>query len=258
MLIEGLMTRFYSPDDNGGGAGDDKGGDGGGADDDDPDDHDDGGAGGGKGDKGDDGGGGKGDTVSKADHQRALDDLHKYKKDKRILQTKLDEQARRIAALEKGKSPDGEDWKKKYEESEAKNQTLRQNFIDGEKYKALVPALNALGLRKGGEKLIDLIDLEELEVEVTDRGRVTVLDVEAFAKKIRQENDWAFEARRSSQVNGGGGGKDNGGGGGKGKTVWTPEKLVEFERECKRKGTPEKYQAAYKEFLEQRKAAKQA
>jgi hypothetical protein len=246
-----ILKRFYSPDDSGGAddkEGDAKGGakgendDGDGGADTEDDDQDD------QGD--DDDKGKKGETVAKADHQRALDDLARFKKEARTLKQRNDELDKRLKALEKGKTPDGEDWKKKYEDAEEKNSRLKQNFVDGEKYKALVPALHALGLRKGGEKLIDLIDLEDLEVEMTDRGRVTILNVEDFAKKVKRDNDWAFDAKKSSKVNSGGGG-DSGGN----RTVeWTAEKLVEYERECKRKGEPEKYKKAYQQFLEQRSA----
>ena len=238
--------RLYSPDDSGGaGTGNDSDGGAGTGDDD---------AGGGA-DGGGEGGGEGGDDkpVKRSDHQRALDDLNRFKrkaadeaKERQRLAARLDELER------KGKGEDIEALKADLETVRGEKEQLRASVIKSEKNRAILPALMEAGLRPDAKKILEHLNTEDLEVEISTHGNITVHGVDDFVKKVKREYAFAFESKKATKVNGGGGGSNDGGG----KQEWTPGALVDLERQCKKKGDMKPYNAAVAEYLEQKKNKK--
>lgn len=240
-----IQRRFYSPDENGGasGGGNGSGGAGTGGEND-----DDGGAG------GDDDSSDDDKPVNRADHRRAVDDMMRWKRKAADNERALADVQRKLQEIErKGKGEDIEDLKRQLEEATSKNERLQSNVITVEKKRAIVPALTEAGLRADAKKILDHLDLDDLEVEISTHGNVNVHGIEAFVKKVKREYPFAFETKKAKKVDAGGSGGDGGGGG----EDWTPAKLVQLETKCKAKGDMEPYRKAVAEYLEQKKKAKE-
>lgn len=237
-----FQKRFYSPDDTGGAGSKDDGAGGAG----DGSENDDGGA-------GDEGSQGDDDKpVARSDHRRALDDLNRFKKKasdeakaRELLQRKLDEAER------KGKGEDIEDLKQRLADAETRSESLKAGIIKSEKNRALLPALTEAGLRADARKMLDHLDLDGLEVEISTHGNITVHGVAEFVKKVKREYPFAFEVKKAANVNGGGGGNSRADSG----KDWTPTSLVELERTCKKKGDMKPYYEAVKVYQDQKKKA---
>lgn len=237
-------------DENGGGAADDpKGGA------QNPEKNDDGSGGTGKGDEG--------KHVSRADHQRALDDMHRFKSEARKSQEKLDALAAEVAAAKAAKDHEAGNFKSLYEQSEAARieekkttETLKRSVITSERARAAFPKLKAAGLRDDAHGLLDKLqtELEEIEVEATSSGRFICHGVDLFVEKVKKDYGFAFGSIKAPRTNSGGG--SGGGGGGNGKRSWTPDDIVKLEREGKRKGDMTAYRTAVAEYNEQKQAVK--
>ena len=253
MFIRTGFLRCYSPDDNGGagnqggdggagGAGDDDGsGDDGGA-----DDQNEGNEGGG-------GDSGAGKKISPADHERALKDLQRYKQRARESTTRLANLERELQELKAGKDgKKADDLAAKLSEEQQRNKDLQTSIIESQKFRELVPALKKAGLTDGAENLIEMLDLEDLDHEVTSKGRVNIIGLESFVEDVKKRFPYAFASKKTPRVNGGGSGT----GFGDGKKKWDGESLFKLEKECRKKGEMTKYHAAVKEYLQQKKEAK--
>lgn len=244
-----FLRRFYSPDDTGGassGKTDDGGAQSG------SDDGDGGADTGGDGDEGGSGGGSGPKPINPDDHRRAIDDLNRYKR-------KAADEAKARAAIEakladterKMKGEDIDSLRQRAEEAEREKETLKTRVITSEKRRALLPALTEAGFRSDATKIIDALDLDDLEVEFSTHGNISVHGIQDFVKKVKRDYPFAFEPKKAAKVNAGGSG-----GGSSGSREWTPASLVELELKCKKTGDMKPYNAAMTEYIEQKKAQK--
>lgn len=225
--------------DNGGGKGSNSGGTGsenndGGGDDDDSggDDGNDDGEG------GDGGGENQPRTYTEAEYRQAQKDLHRFKERAKKAEGDLKSLNARLTELEaKGKDPKDleariAEAETKRQEAESKATELENSVIEGRRMSALMPALTKLGFREDAHELLDLVDLSDIEIELTSKGRWTAHGVEDVVKAIKGKYPYAFDAAKVKGLNGGtagGGGK----GGGK-ETAWTAQKVNELETKLKR------------------------
>jgi hypothetical protein len=198
--------------------------------------------------------------ISKADHDRAIRDLHKFKDRAREAADQVSALQAQIDDLKAQGLREKDDYKALYEqtkqkltEAEQANERLKQNVIYSERYRAALPALQAAGLNADATKLLDYADLNELEVE-NQGGRFAVSGVELFVDKFKADHPYAFRTPTPANVNAGGVNPPPT----RGPQKMTAERLFEIERECKAKGDMAPYKAAYHEFLKQRRAAQQA
>lgn len=204
----------------------------------------------------DGGANGKPDTVPKADHQRVLDDMMKFKKNFNDAAKENGDLKARLEALEKTKSETTGDFKSLYEkekiardELNGKYEGLKSSMVLTEKYKAASAALIKAGMNPEAMKLLDKEDFNEIEVEATSQGRFIPHGVDLYVDKFKKEFPFAFQTGKPPTMNGGGG---SGGTTTSGEDV-TPAKLFEIEQECKKK----KDMKPYYEALEKYKKSKQ-
>jgi hypothetical protein len=233
--------------------------------------HDDGGTddGGGDGGTGDDGGtgndGGGKQTYTAQEYTAAQRDLHRFKEKARKAEADIATLRNQIAALEaKGQSTGSAEEqlaaaRKRAEEAEARTASLESSVTEGRRLQALLPALQKLGFRDDAQELLDMVDLNEIEIESTSKGRWTAHGVDAVARSVKERFPYAFGGGKVTGLNGGTAG---GGSGGKGDGgTWTAQRVNELEVKLKREGkyhTPEgkaQYAAAVKSYMDQKAAS---
>lgn len=198
-------------------------------------------------------------VINPEDHQRALDDLHKFKRQASEFEVKFNELTAQMNELKKNDLKGKEDYKALWEASEAEKNSLKaettklkQSVVLTEKYKAASTALMAAGLKKEAMKILDRESFDEIVVEWTSEGRILTNGVETYVDKFKKEFPFAFQTAQAPTFNGGGGGS----GGAGGDDEITPAKIVQLEMQMKRTGKAEDrtaYYDAVKRYTEQKK-----
>lgn len=213
---------------------------------------------GGTGDEGGSGGtGGGDDKVSRADHQRALDDMHRFKTEAKKNKEQLDALQAETAASKAAKDQETGNFKNLWEAektarvaADEKADRMRTAVVQSERHRAVYPELKKAGFRDDAKNLLEKLDLSDIEVEFTTSGRISCLGVDTFVEKIKREHAYAFETKKAPRTNSGGGG----GGGGNGTTKWTPESLFAFEQKCKANRDMAPYYAAHAEYIKDKQS----
>lgn len=198
---------------------------------------------------------GKG-PVAWADHERALNDMHRFKTEARAAAAKLAELSSTVEDLKKKALTESQDFKTLYETEREKRQAaetakgeLQGAVVMQERHRAAYPALKKAGLRDDAENLLDHLDLSDIEVEATTGGRFVTSGVESFVEKVAKKYPYAFAKTPPPNVNGSSGSGLPAG------QKWNPDKLFVLERDCKKKGDMAPYYAAHKEWIQQGKPA---
>ncbi|NOS67380.1 MAG: hypothetical protein HOO67_03375 [Candidatus Peribacteraceae bacterium] len=195
-------------------------------------------------------------AISAADHQRALNDLKKFKQEatdaKRLLQEQKD-----------AKLKEANDFKALYEQEktaretlEKENGTFKETVFSNLKLKALEAEVAKLGILATAMADLDVLDLSGIEIETTNTGRHIIKNADRLAKKLKADRPHWFSTQKVSNFNAGGGGKGGSDGGGK----VTASDVFNAERKAKLKPTPENVAAhkqAFQQYSEQKKAARQ-
>jgi hypothetical protein len=198
------------------------------------------------------------DSVNRKDHQRALDDMHKFKGQVREYQAKLDEAMNQIETMKSQGLKEKEDWKTLYESTKSKldetnqaKERLRESVFSSERYKAIYPALKKAGLRDDAENLVDLHDWgSDLQIEVTSAGRFQVDGVDSAVDLFKAKYPYAFANPKAPRVNGATGSSA----GLPPATELTPEKLIEIERQCRKKGDMKPYHEARLKYRQMKRS----
>lgn len=235
-IFGGMLHEEKDGDGGGaGGSGGGSGGDGSGGD---------GGEGGGTGDKG------KPATVSKADHDRALADLQKFKKE--AAQLKADKKAAEDAKLK-----ETNDYKTLAEQREAElteirteNERIKSAIVAEKKFNTVAEECRKLGLLPGAASDLEMLDLDAVQVETTSTGKTNILGADKFAARLKAAKPHWFGGKSTSHVNTGKPGvlEDADG-------AITIDQLVELEKDAKKTGDKSKYTAAFNKYQQQRAKA---
>lgn len=145
------------------------------------------------------------DLVPKSEHQRALDDLHKFKKQAKELQTQLENaNSSRLKEKEDFKTL-AETYEKKWKEESELHAKTKQSVEYNHKYTAAYSALKKEGLMDEAEKLLDKDGLEELVIENTDQGRYIIHGKDALVQRWKKDLPFAFKSATPPKINPGGG-----------------------------------------------------
>lgn len=150
--------------------------------------------------------------VSREDHQRALDDMHKFK-------AKANDLEGRLAAIEReGKEKSGE-YKTLYEqvkqelEAEKKNSTkILEMAMHTHRFGEVKAEAIRQGLLPSAVRDLESISIEGVPVEITSTGRYIAQGVKEFVEKQKVERPHWFTVPQAPRVNGGGGAPPAGGG----------------------------------------------
>jgi hypothetical protein len=194
------------------------------------------------------------ESVSKADHQRVLDDMMKFKKNFNDTAKENEDLKARLEALEKaGKESSGdfkslaEQYKNTADEWKGKYDGLKGSIVINEKHKAASQALLKAGMKADALKILEKEDFKDIEVEATTSGRFLVHGVDLFVDKFKKEYPFAFGTGEAPVVNTGGGGSSNDHG-----DELTPKRLHEIEIECRKKNDMNPYYEAVKKYSAQK------
>lgn len=189
------------------------------------------------------------ETVSREDHERALADMHKFKKEATELKAR-----EKTAADEKLKAESK--WKelaeaKEKEASDAKTESerLRTSYVDEKKFSAVHAKALALGLRPEAASDLEMLDLAQIQVETTSTGKINILGADKFAERLKTLKPHWFD-KPKPKVNGG-----------NSKVLDSSDPIsaqdvMAAEKEGRKSGDMTKYQETFKKFQQQRAAAR--
>lgn len=230
-----FMACYRAPEGDGGAGGGGEGNDGGE------------GGGGGAGDKVDKGD--KADHVSRADHERALADLQKFKREAaKLKEEKENEKTNKLKEQNQWKEI-AEQREREAKEAREESERIRNSYVGERKFNAVRGKCEALGLRPEAISDLEMLDLEEIQIETTNTGKINVLGADRFAQRLKTLKPHWFADKTPPNVNTKGARiNDNGG-------VLTAADLIAAEREGRKSGDMSKYHELHAKFQQQRKAA---
>jgi hypothetical protein len=233
------LNRVPENDEGSGDLGDSKGGTGGGGAGDEAND---------EGEKsGKDGKGAK-DYVSRADHERALADLNKYKK-------AAADAARKEKEAETTRLKEQNKWKELAETNEREAKEAREeankikgSYVNERKFNAVRSKCEALGLRAEALTDLEMLDLEDIQIETTSTGKINVLGADKFATQLKTRKPHWFAEKKAPSVNTNGARILDSG------DAITAKDLLSAEKEGRKSGDLSKYYELHKKFQQQRMA----
>lgn len=125
------------------------------------------------------------EVVPRDDHKRAIEDMHKFKRQAQELADKL--KAKETDDLKKTQQ-----WQQLAElkEQEAKDakteaENLKRAIVADKKYSAVREYAITAGLRKEAIADLDLVDLDDVSIETTSTGRVNVSGVDKAVARLK-------------------------------------------------------------------------
>lgn len=189
--------------------------------------------------------GSSGDTVSKADHARALADLKRVKAE---LKAKQDAEEK----AKEAKLRESNQWKELYEEKERKAkeaeeraERIQKSYLNERRFSAVKEAAIKAGLRDEAYSDLDLLDLEsEVEIESTSTGRINVLGADKFIERLKAKKPHWFGSKNPPAVDG------------TNPRVTTPKQvtvkqLLDAEKAAKKSGDSTEYHALLQQYRKQ-------
>lgn len=203
---------------------------------------DDGGEGGEKGGKG------KGEYVSRADHERALADLNRFKKAaEKAAQEKKDAETARLKKENDYKTL-AEQKEQEAKEAREEADRLKSSYVNDRKFNAVRQQCETLGLRPEAISDLESLDLEDIQIETTSTGKINVLGADRFAKALKAKKPHWFADKAAPKVNTNGQRILDSG------DTLTAKDLLKLQAEGQKSGDMSKYYEAHKKFQQQRMA----
>ena len=183
--------------------------------------------------------------VSRDAYEKAMADMHKYKKSLRELEAKQKDQELRVLK-------EKQDWQKIAELKEqealdaiAQKERMTKAVVNDKKMSAIREAAMKSGILETALDDIELIDLSEVQVETTSTGRINVLGVEDAIKRVKTLKPHWF-GKPPVKVNGQIPNVKN-----TGEDVVTLEKIVKLRKEAMQSGDYSAYTPAFKKYQAQ-------
>lgn len=135
------------------------------------------------------------------DTAKILADLNKYKKEAADL-------AEKLKASETSSIKSRGDWEQlaKLKEEEAKQarieaERLKNTYITEKKFNELRTEALRLGIRKEAIEDLELVDLNQIQIETTDRGRIDVIGAKIVAEKLKATKPHWFQDKETPAIN---------------------------------------------------------
>jgi hypothetical protein len=188
-------------------------------------------------------------TVPVENHQRALDDMHKFKSRASDLESKLN-------AIEEERLREKQDFKAladKYKaEAEANGGKLREvnALIErSQKFSTLERVAVEAGIRPEAIDDLESLDLKDLQLETTSNGRFMVNGAKEFVDDLKSRKPHWFRKDKLPTVNPGGGGAKAPGDG-----KVTPRDVLDAEKKVRAgKMTKDEYHSVFRRYTTQAK-----
>ncbi len=211
----------------------------------------------GAGNENNNGGGAAGDTqkpivdvVARADHERALADLQKFKREAAELKKERE-------TLNTNKMKEQNQWKELAEKHEkeandAREEAakIRDSFLGERKFSTVKEKCLVLGLRPEAASDLEMLDLESVTLETTSTGKINVLGADKFAERLKTLKPHWFADKNAPAVNTNGARIVDSNG------DITPAMILAAEKEGRKSGDMGKYQDLFKKFQQQRATPK--
>lgn len=179
-------------------------------------------------------------TVSKAEFEKVMAEMHEYKKQAKELNAKAKKEEENLLR-EKG------EWQKiaEIKDKEAKDAAsklseIQSSLVENEKFNAVKVAALKAGMTEQGVKDLELLQLNEVVVETTSTGRVNVLGVERFIDVQKQIRPHWFQ-KPGLSINGKIPGVTAG-------TVANESDLIKMSLEASKSGDYTAYKKAHAEY----------
>lgn len=141
------------------------------------------------------------DFVSRKDHERALEDMHKFKREREELLAKLKSE-------EDNKLKEKEQWKTLYEkektradELEMGKKQLNDSFVNSQKFSALKTECLKMGILESAMVDLDMVDMSGIKIETTSTGRLNILNAKEFAEDLKRVRPHWFGTPGVTRVN---------------------------------------------------------
>lgn len=199
-----------------------------------------------------DGGAGDASTVAKADHERALADLHKFKAEAKKNAEALQKLQNDLKNLKEQGLKSTSDYKtyaealeQERDQLKTEKENLKSSIANTFKQIEVREAAKKLGLQERALPDLDLLKLDEVEVEFTTGGRVIVNGAAQAAEMLKKTRPHWFTSGQAANINTGG------------KTPMTPETLSPAYMNGLEKTDPKKYKELFPKFAKQMAARRQ-
>lgn len=184
--------------------------------------------------------------VSKADLDRALSDLHKFKNEANEVKGKL-------KAFEEKALAEKDDWKslaerhkQEAEEANQKSERIQNSYIGEKKNTAVKEAALKLGMLPDAIGDLELLSLDGVVIETTSTGKVNVLGADGFVQNLKSlKPHWFGQTQVNTRVNPGVPGVK-----GEGKAI-TDSDLLKLSNEASKSGDYAPYKAALAKYRTQ-------
>lgn len=192
----------------------------------------------------------KEEMVSKADLERALADLHKYKSKAKTYEEKIEqEKTARMKEQNQWKEL-AEQREKEAAEAKAETQKIQGSFLGERKFNAVREKCAALGLRPEAMSDLEMLDLSQVQIETTSTGKINVLGADKFSERLKALKPHWFADKQPPNVNSGGPRIDDTDG-----TI-TTDMILAAEAEARKTGDSTKYHNLFSKYQTQRSAQK--
>lgn len=187
------------------------------------------------------------EAVSRDDHERALNDMHKYKKE-------AAEAREALKKAEEAKLREQSNWKELAEKKEKEaldlaneNKRIKESYLGEKKFAAVQAACQNLGIRSEALSDLEMLDMVDVTIETTSTGKINVLGATKFAERLKTLKPHWFAEKQTLGVNTKGQGVIDTNG------EVTLEMLSKAEAEFKKTGDSKQYQELFKRYQLQRR-----
>ncbi len=196
-------------------------------------------------------------TIKPNDHKRTIDDMMKYKKGLKAALDELNNVKSELSKLKEGSLQSQNNYKQlwettkqKLEEVESEKTNLLHSLEYTKKYDEVKTQAIKFGIRSEALDDLDRLELDALEVERTDKGRIVVQGADLFVENLKKTKPHWFETKKTPGFNSGG----TQGAGSSG-TV-TAQDVIQAENKFKKSGKPEDkkaYNDIFQAYMKNRK-----
>ena len=142
------------------------------------------------------------EMVSKAEFERVMADMHKYKSQARELATASNAEQERLLREGKRWEELAEMKAREAEEHKSEVTRIKDALVNDKKFGAVREAAMKAGLRPEAIADLELIALDKVEAETTSTGRINVLGVESLVNNIKLSRPHWFGATKTNVAGG--------------------------------------------------------
>lgn len=187
------------------------------------------------------------ETVSKAEFERALADMHKYKQQVREMSQASQAEKERLMREQENWKGLAELKEQELNEHKEKLEAIQNSLVKREKFNALEKAARAAGIRDEAINDLEYFGMDKLQVETTSTGRVNVLGVEGAIANLKLSRPYMFGGQKTV-VNGNVPNVNNSDSG-----VVSEKDLIKLSNDARKSGDYTEYEKAFKQYRQQKK-----